>query len=339
MSKQLKVAVVGATGEVGRTMIEILEQRQFPVSQLVPLASERSAGEPVRFQGKQVIVQKLDEHDFSDTDIALFSAGGSVSEAYAPKAAQAGCVVIDNTSAFRYQDHIPLVVSEVNPHALDNFAEHNIIANPNCSTMQMLVALAPIQRAVGIARINVATYQSVSGAGNAGIEELARQTKALLTFQPAKKDKFPEQIAFNVLPHIDDFQDNGYTREEMKLVWETQKILEDDEIGVNATAVRVPVFYGHAEAVHLETHRAIEVDRVRELMMAAPGVTLVDAPGAGGYPTPVSHASGQDDVFVGRIRKDLSHPLGIDLWIVSDNVRKGAALNSIQVAELIAERL
>jgi len=339
MSQQLKVAVAGATGEVGRAMLSILEQRQFPVGELVPLASERSAGDSIKFQGKSVIVRNLAEYDFADTDLALFSAGGSVSEQYAPVAAAAGCPVIDNTSAFRYDDEIPLVVSEVNPHALDDYKKRNIIANPNCSTMQMLVALAPIHRACGIERINVATYQSVSGAGNAGIEELAKQTKALLSFQEVEKSKFPEQIAFNVLPHIDDFQDNGFTKEEMKLVWETQKILEDDQIGVNATAVRVPVFYGHAEAVHLETREAIEVEQVRHLLEEAPGVTLIDDRSAGGYPTPVSHASGKDDVFVGRVRRDLSHPRGLNLWIVSDNVRKGAALNSIQVAELIAKRL
>ncbi len=336
--QHLKVAVVGATGEVGRAMMAILEERRFPVTELVPLASKRSAGESISFNGQPAIVQDLADYDFAGTDIALFSAGGSVSEQYAPIAGAAGCVVIDNTSAFRYDDDVPLVVSEVNPHALAN-RPRNIIANPNCSTMQMLVALAPIHREAGVERINVATYQSVSGAGNAGIEELARQTKALLTFQPAKKEKFPEQIAFNVLPHIDEFQDNGYTREEMKLVWETQKILEDDQIGVNATAVRVPVFYGHAEAVHLETAEPISVERVRELMVEAPGVTLVDAAGPGGYPTPVSHASGQDDVFVGRIRKDISYAQGLNLWIVSDNVRKGAALNSVQLAELVlAER-
>jgi aspartate-semialdehyde dehydrogenase len=244
-------------------------------------------------------------------------------------------VVIDNTSEFRYAADIPLVVSEVNPHAIAEYATHNIIANPNCSTMQLLVALAPIHRAVGIERINVATYQSVSGAGRSGMEELGHQTADLLNFHSIEPKKFQAQIAFNVIPQIDAFQDNGYTREEMKMVWETRKILEDEAIAVNPTCVRVPVFYGHSEAVHIETRDKIDVATVRELLESAPGVVVVDERKAGGYPTPVGHAAGEDAVFVGRIREDISHPNGLDLWVVSDNIRKGAALNAVQVAEIL----
>jgi len=337
---QYNVAMVGTTGAVGETLLSILEERNFPVAELVPLASERSAGSTVGFAGRQVGVRDLAKYDFAGIDIAFFSAGGSVSREHAPRAAAAGAVVIDNTSEFRYVDDIPLVVSEVNPHAIAEYTNRNIIANPNCSTMQMLVALAPIHRAVGIERINVATYQSVSGAGRSGSEELGHQTADLLNFREVEPSKFPAQIAFNVIPHIDTFQDNGYTKEEMKMVWETRKILEDDSILVNPTCVRVPVFYGHSEAVHIETRDKIDVDATRKLLEAAPGVVLVDERKPGGYPTPVGHAAGKDEVFVGRIREDISHPSGLDLWIVSDNIRKGAALNAVQVAEiLIAEYL
>ena len=329
--------MVGATGAVGETLLGILAQREFPISQLVPLASERSAGGKVEFAGKQITVQNLADYDFSGVDIAFFSAGGSVSREHAPRAAAAGAVVIDNTSEFRYQDDIPLVVSEVNPHAIAHYTQRGIIANPNCSTMQMLVALAPIHRAVGIERINVATYQSVSGAGRSGMEELGKQTAALLNFQEVEKNKFPKQIAFNVIPHIDDFQPNGYTKEEMKMVWETRKILEDESIQVNPTAVRVPVFYGHAEAVHIETRDKITAEQARALLEEAEGVVVQDERKAGGYPTPVGDAAGQDPVFVGRIREDISHERGLDLWIVADNIRKGAALNAVQIAELLIE--
>jgi aspartate-semialdehyde dehydrogenase len=333
-----KVALVGATGAVGEALLSILAERNYPVSELVPLASERSAGGEVKFAGKDIVVQLLDTHDFAGVDIAFFSAGAAVSREHAPRAAAAGAVVIDNTSEFRYQDDIPLVVSEVNPHAIAHYTNHGIIANPNCSTMQMLVALAPIHRAVQIERINVATYQSVSGAGRRGMEELGRQTAALLNFQSVEPGKkFPAQIAFNVIPQIDDFQPNGYTREEMKLVWETRKILEDASIQVNPTAVRVPVFYGHSEAVHIETSEKITADEARELLRQAPGVVLVDERRPGGYPTPVTEAAGTDGVFVGRIREDISHDRGLDLWIVSDNIRKGAALNAVQIAELLIE--
>jgi aspartate-semialdehyde dehydrogenase len=339
MSKKssYKVAMVGATGAVGETLLSILAERDFPVSELVPLASERSAGGQVEFAGKKVTVQNLADYDFTGVDIAFFSAGGSVSREHAPRAAAAGAVVIDNTSEFRYQDDIPLVVSEVNPHAIADYTVRGIIANPNCSTMQMLVALAPIHRAVGIERINVATYQSVSGAGRSGMEELGRQTAALLNFQDAEPAKFPKQIAFNVIPHIDDFQPNGYTKEEMKMVWETRKILEDASIAVNPTAVRVPVFYGHAEAVHVETRDKITAEQARALLEQAPGVVVMDERKAGGYPTPVGDAAGKDPVFVGRIREDISHERGLDLWIVADNIRKGAALNAVQIAELLIE--
>jgi aspartate-semialdehyde dehydrogenase len=335
MMKSYKVAMAGATGAVGEALLSILAERKFPVSEFVPLASERSAGGKVEFAGKQVTVKNLADYDFSGVDIAFFSAGGKVSREHAPRAAAAGAVVIDNTSEFRYQDDIPLVVSEVNPDAIAQYTNRGIIANPNCSTMQMLVALAPIHRAAGITRINVATYQSVSGAGRSGMEELARQTAALLSFQEIAPSKFSKQIAFNVIPHIDDFQDNGYTKEEMKMVWETRKILGDAAIEVNPTAVRVPVFYGHAEAVHVETREKISAAQARALLEKAPGVSVVDRREAGGYPTPVSDAAGKDAVSVGRIREDISHPRGLDLWIVADNIRKGAALNAVQIGEIL----
>ena len=333
--KQFKVAVVGATGAVGETMLSVLAERKFPVSELVALASERSAGGEVAFGDDEVLVRDLATFDPAGVDIALFSAGGDVSKQYAPKFAAAGAVVIDNSSAFRRDDDVPLVVAEVNPQALRN-RPRGIIANPNCSTMQMLVALGPIHRAVGIERINVATYQSVSGTGRRALEELGRQTAGLLNFQSAEPEVYPVQIAFNVIPHGGDFLDNGYTSEEMKLVWETRKILGDDTIGVNATVVRVPVFYGHSEAVAIETRDKLGAADARELLRNAPGIELVDEPRAGGYPTPVTHASGRDPVYVGRIREDLSHPRGLNLWIVADNIRKGAALNAVQIAELIA---
>lgn len=327
--------MVGATGAVGETLLAILAEREFPISELVPLASERSAGEKITFDGKQVVVRNLADYDFDGVDIAFFSAGGSVSREHAPRAAAAGAVVIDNTSEYRYQDDIPLVVSEVNPHAIAEYTTRGIIANPNCSTMQMLVALAPIHRTVGIERINVATYQSVSGAGRSGMEELGKQTSAMLSFQDVETKKFSKQIAFNVIPHIDDFQPNGYTKEEMKMVWETRKIFEDPTIQVNPTAVRVPVFYGHSEAVHIETRDKITAEHARELLEKAEGVVVVDERKAGGYPTPVTDAAGKDPVFVGRIREDISHERGLDMWIVSDNIRKGAALNAVQIAELL----
>lgn len=336
--KPVNVAVVGVTGAVGEVMLEILESRNFPVDTLFPLASARSAGKSVTFRGKRHTVQDLSEFDFSQTPIALFSAGGDISAEFAPIAAAAGCVVIDNTSHFRRDADIPLVIPEVNPDAIGQFRNRGIIANPNCSTIGMLVALKPIYDAVGIERINVATYQAVSGTGKAAIEELAGQTARLLNGKPAEAQVYPKQIAFNAIPHIDEFQDNGYTREEMKMVWETQKILGDPDIKVNPTCVRVPVFFGHAEAVHIETRAEMTAEAARSLLEAAEGVTVLDRHEAGGYPTPVTESAGQDPVFVGRIRADISHPRGLNLWVVADNVRKGAALNSVQIAEILLEQ-
>ncbi|MFT3762034.1 MAG: aspartate-semialdehyde dehydrogenase [Pseudoxanthomonas sp.] len=333
--RRFKVAVVGATGAVGETMLSILAERKFPISELVALASEKSAGTEVDFGGEKIEVQDLATFDPAGVDIALFSAGGGVSKEYAPKFAAAGAVVIDNSSTFRYDDDVPLVVSEVNPEAAKN-RPRGIIANPNCSTMQLMPVLKPIHDEYGIERINVATYQSVSGGGRSAMEELGRQTAELLNFQDIEPKKFPVQIAFNLIPHIDEFQPNGYTKEEMKLVWETQKILGDTSIQVNPTAVRVPVFYGHSEAVNVETKKKISPEQARELLAKAPGVVVVDERKAGGYPTPVTHASGKDPVFVGRIREDFSHPRGLNLWVVADNIRKGAALNAVQLAELVA---
>ncbi|UHQ18657.1 aspartate-semialdehyde dehydrogenase [Lysobacter sp. KIS68-7] len=335
-SKTFTVAVVGATGAVGETMLSILAERNFPVGNLVALASERSAGTKVKFGHRDVVVQDLATFDPKGVDIALFSAGGSTSKEYAPKFAAAGAVVIDNSSAFRYDADVPLVVTEVNPDQVRN-RPRGIIANPNCSTMQMLVALAPIHRKAGIERINVSTYQSVSGGGRTAMEELGRQTAGILNFQDPEPKKFPVQIAFNLIPHIDDFQPNGYTKEEMKLVWETKKILGDDSIRVNPTAVRVPVFFGHSESVNVETREKITAAEVRAMLQTAPGVEVVDDAVPGGYPTPVTHASGRDPVFVGRIRDDESHPRAVNLWIVADNIRKGAALNAVQIAELVAD--
>lgn len=338
MSKPLKIAMAGATGAVGETLLEILGERKFPFTELIPLASERSAGDLVRCGERSYTVRELSSFDFTGVDIAFFSAGGSVSAEHAPRAAAAGAIVIDNTSHFRREADVPLVVSEVNPEAIRN-RPRGIIANPNCSTMQMLVALAPIHRKYGITRINVATYQSVSGAGRSAMEELGRQTAAMLAFQSPEPQRFPVQIAFNLIPQIDDFLDNGYTKEEMKLVWETRKILGDDSIEVNPTAVRVPVFFGHCEAVHIETREKITAEAARALLEQSPGVVVVDERKPGGYPTPVTHAAGKDPVFVGRIREDISHPRGLNLWIVADNIRKGAALNAVQIAELVlAER-
>lgn len=337
MSKQYNVAVVGATGAVGEMMLSILQERNFPVGKLYPLASHRSAGKVVAFHNETLLVEDLATFDFSDVQIALFSAGGEVSAQYVPQAAAAGCLVIDNTSCFRYEDDVPLVVTEVNPHALAGYTARNIIANPNCSTMQMVVALKPIYDAVGIERINIATYQAVSGAGQGGIDELIEETTQLLSGLPIKPKKFPRQIAFNVIPHIDPFEDNGYTREEMKMVWETRKILEDDTIQVNPTAVRVPVFFGHSEAVNIETKTKLTAAGARKLLQKAPGVVVVDKHAPGGYPTAVNEAAGKDAVYVGRIREDISHPLGLNLWVVSDNVRKGAALNAVQIAEIMID--
>jgi len=337
MTTKYDVAVVGATGVVGESMLGILAERKFPVGKVFALASERSVGKTVDFGNRELAVGDLADFDFSQVQIGLFSAGGSISEEYAPLAAAAGCVVIDNTSHFRYDDDIPLVVPEVNADAIANHTQRGIIANPNCSTIQMVVALKPIYDAVGIERINVATYQAVSGAGRSAVEELVRQTSMLLNGRPLEIEGDAKQIAFNAVPHIDSFQDNKYTREEMKMVWETRKIFADDSILVNPTAVRIPAFYGHSEAVHIETRSKISAEEVTVLLENAPGVIVLDGREDGAYPTAVTEAAGSDPVFVGRIREDLSHARGINLWVVSDNVRKGAALNSVQIAEILVK--
>jgi len=333
--RKFNVAIVGATGAVGETFLEILKQRDFPLANLYALASERSEGRQVQFGDEDITVTALDDFDFSQVDFAFFSAGSSVSKTYAPKAAEAGAIVIDNTSCFRYESDIPLVVPEVNPQALENFRDRNIIANPNCSTIQLVMVLKPIHDEVGIERVNVATYQAVSGAGRRAVEELAKQTAQVLNGEQAESEVFKHQIAFNCFPGIDRFEDNGYTFEEMKMNRETKKILGDDRIEVNATCVRIPVFYGHSEAVHLETMQPISVEEVRALLENMPGVAILPEKE---YPTAVSHAMAADEVFVGRLRKDISHPNGINLWIVADNIRKGAALNAVQIAEYLIER-
>ncbi|MDA0127485.1 aspartate-semialdehyde dehydrogenase [Vibrio sp. MarTm2] len=332
MSQQYNVAVLGATGAVGETILEVLQERKFPVGEIFLLASERSEGKTYRFNGKTVRVQNVEEFDWSQAHIALFSAGGELSAEWAPIAADEGVIVIDNTSQFRYEYDIPLVVPEVNPEAIAEFRNRNIIANPNCSTIQMLVALKPIHDAVGIERINVSTYQSVSGAGKAGIDELAGQTAKLLNGMPAENNQFSQQIAFNCIPQIDQFMENGYTREEMKMVWETQKIFNDPAITVNPTCVRVPVFYGHAEAIHLETCAPIDAQEVINLLENTDGIEVFQGED---FPTQVRDAGGKDHVMVGRIRNDISHHSGVNLWVVADNVRKGAATNAVQIAEVL----
>lgn len=324
------VAVAGATGAVGREMVAILEERKFPVAELVPLASERSAGERIDFNGKKWTVKRLTKESFSGIDIALFSAGASRSLEFAPAAVEAGTVVIDNSSAYRMDSEVPLVVPEVNSHAL---ARHKgIIANPNCSTIGMIVALKPIHDAATIKRVVVTTFQSVSGTGKKAVDELAQQTTALFTFKEIEKNVYPHQIAFNCLPHIDVFLDNGYTKEEMKMVNETKKMMEDDSIRVTATAVRVPVFRCHSESLNIETEKKLSADETRALLAAAPGVLVYDDPGKNLYPLAIDVA-GKDETYVGRIREDESIENGINLWLVSDNLRKGAALNAVQIAE------
>lgn len=337
MSTQFDVAVLGATGVVGEAILSILAERAFPVGTVYALASSRSAGTQVAFADQRLTIHDVASFDFSLVQIGLFSAGASVSAEYAPKAAASGCIVIDNTSRFRYDDDVPLVVPEVNAAAIGDYQQRGIIANPNCSTIQLVVVLKPIYDAVGIERINICTYQSVSGTGKDAIDELSSQTVSLLSGKPVEPRVYPKQIAFNVLPCIDEFEDNGYTKEEMKLVWETQKILGDKSIKVNPTTARVPVFVGHSEAVHLETREKLTLDAAREVLRAAPGVEVIDERQARGYPTAVTEAANHDAVFVGRIREDITHPRGLDLWVVADNVRKGAALNSVQIAEYLVK--
>lgn len=336
MMPTFNVAIAGATGAVGRTIMQVLEERNFPINKLYLLASASSAGKKVKFKNQDITVQSLADFDFTQAQIGLFSPGGAVSKIYAPIAAAAGCVVIDNTSEFRYDDDIPLVVPEINPHAVAFYKNRGIISNPNCSTIQMLVALFKIHQQYKIKRINVATYQAVSGSGASAIKELESQTKDILDSKPPRVEVYPKQIAFNVIPQIDKFLDNGYTKEEMKMVWETQKIFEDDNIFVNPTAVRVPVFYGHSEAINIETERKITVDEAKKLLADTDGLNLMDDIKNGVYPTAIDVA-GSNEVFVGRVREDLSHPSALNLWVVADNVRKGAATNAVQIAEVLAK--
>ncbi len=335
--KSYSVAVAGATGAVGLEMIKTLEQRQFPVGSIKLLASERSVGRELQFKGKSVKVARLAADSFKGVEVALFSAGASRSLEFAPAAAASGAVVIDNSSAFRMDPEIPLVVPEVNAHAIAQYKKRGIIANPNCSTIQMVVALKPIHDVARIRRIVVSTYQAVSGTGLKAIDELQHQTRALLNGQPVQKNVYPHQIAFNCLPHIDSFLENGYTKEEMKMVNETRKIMEDPTIRVTATTVRVPVVHSHSESVNIETEKKITVRRVKEILSRAPGVSVVDNPALSQYPLAI-HAAGRDETFVGRIREDESIPNGINMWIVSDNIRKGAALNAVQIAEILIEK-
>jgi aspartate-semialdehyde dehydrogenase len=336
--KKYNVAVAGATGAVGEAMFDILQEREFPINNIYALASERSEGKKVMLGSKAITVTDLANFDFKLADIALFSAGGAISAEYAPKAGESSCVVIDNTSHFRYDDDIPLIIPEVNSCKLGEYKNRNIVANPNCSTIQMLVALKPIYDAVGIKRITVSTYQAVSGSGTTAVRELAKQTAELLNGRDVECNVYPKQIAFNALPHIDIFMDNGYTKEEMKMCWETQKIFGDENIAVSATCVRVPVFFGHSEAIQIETSDHIDEKQALGLLEKAEGVTVIDERRDGGYPTAVHESAGSDPVFVGRIRQDISLKNGLSLWVVSDNVRKGAALNSIQIAEELIKK-
>jgi aspartate-semialdehyde dehydrogenase len=336
VTRAFKVAIVGASGLVGETLIRVLEERDFPVAELFALASSRSVGKHMRFRGADVPVDELESFDFRRAEIGFFCAGAAVSREHAPRAAAAGCIVIDNTSEFRYEEDVPLVVPEVNAPLIGEYANRGIIANPNCSTIQLVVALKPLHDVAGIERINVATYQAVSGAGRRAVSELAVQSAALLGGQgPVEAVVMAKQIAFNCLPQIDEFQENGYTREEMKMLWETRKILADSALRVNATAVRVPVFFGHSQAVHLETRAKISVDQARALLLKAPGVKVMDERRPGGYPTAATEAANRDTVYVGRIREDISTDRGLNLWLVADNVRKGAATNSVQIAEIL----
>jgi aspartate-semialdehyde dehydrogenase len=335
--KKINVAVLGATGLVGETMLSILHERKFPVAKLFPLASSNSAGETVLFGNKPLLVEDAESFDFSQVQIALFSAGSAASAKYAPRAAAAGCVVIDNTSHFRNEADVPLVITEINPEKIADYKKRHIIANPNCSTIQMLVALFPIYKEVGITEINVATYQSVSGTGRAAVSELVDQTTMLLNGRPAEAEVYPQQIAFNALPHIDAFQDNGYTKEEMKMLWETRKILNDQTIRVNATTVRVPVIYGHSEVVNLTTKRPLTATAAVELLSVAPGVVVHKDPKQ--YHTVINDAVGNDAVFVSRVRNGIDNDQQLTMWVVCDNIRKGAALNAVQIAELLLAHL
>jgi aspartate-semialdehyde dehydrogenase len=334
MGGKYRVAVVGATGAVGQQMVACLEERNFPVARLVPLASERSLGKKVTFLGKEIPVEVLNENSFDGVEVALFSAGGGISKEYGPIAARAGAVVVDNSSAWRMDPEVPLVVPEVNPQDIGLYTKTGIIANPNCSTIQMVVALKPLHDAARIKRVVVSTYQAVSGTGQKAVDELAEQVRALLSCQPTKNKVYPHRIAFNCLPHIDVFLPNGYTKEEMKMVNETVKIMGDDTIRVTATTVRVPVFYSHSEAVNIETERKLTPEEARQILAKAPGVKVVDNPAKNEYPMPLD-AAGQDLTLVGRIREDFTITNGLNFWVVADNLRKGAATNAVQIAELL----
>ncbi len=335
MTKEYNVAVVGATGLVGETLLAILQQRQFPVAKLFPLASQRSAGKHLQFADREFLIEDVAEFDFSKADIVFFMANGDIARQYVPIAEQHCAVVIDNSATFRYEPEVPLIVPEVNAEHLRDWLPGQVIANPNCSTIQMVVALKPIYDAVGISRINVATYQSVSGSGREGIAELNTQTRASVDGGKLECQVYPKQIAFNILPHIDVFEDNDYTREEMKMVWETQKIFADPDLLVNPTAARVPVYHGHAEAVHIETKEKITKKQAVELLSQARGVQFINGQD---YPTPATDGTGSDVVYVGRVREDISHPNGLNMWVVADNIRKGAALNAVQIAEYLFEQ-
>jgi len=335
-SKKFNVALAGATGAVGNQMITCLEERDFPVDKIKLLASSRSKGRELTFRDRTVKVEAMTEDSFKGMDIALFSAGGGTSTHFAPYAAKAGCVVVDNSSAWRMDPDVPLVVPEVNPHAVAGYTRKGIIANPNCSTIQMVVALNPIHQKYRIKRVVVSTYQAVSGTGIKAMDELSDQTRAIMNFSDPVSKVYPHCIAFNCLPHIDVFQENGYTKEEMKMLNETRKIMEDDSIQVTATTVRVPVFYGHSEAVNIETEAPISAEDVKSMLAEAPGVKVVDDPSQNVYPMPID-AAGQDLTYVGRIRDDVSIPNGINMWIVADNIRKGAATNTVQIAEILAK--
>jgi aspartate-semialdehyde dehydrogenase len=336
MKSEYHVAVAGATGAVGNEMIKILEEQEFPVASLKLLASSRSVGKTLDFRGENLHVEELRDDSFEGVDIALFSAGAAASRQFAPAAAESGCVVIDNSSGWRMDPEVPLVVPEVNPHAVADYRRKGIIANPNCSTIQMVVVLKPIYDAAGIERVVVSTYQAVSGTGKNAMEELTEQTRNLLTFQEVTPEVYPHRIAFNCFPHIGGFLENGYTEEEMKMVHETHKIMEDPNIRVSATTVRIPVFYGHSEAVNIQTERKLSAKEARVLLFQAPGVRVMDNPDERIYPMP-SEAAGINDTLVGRIREDISIENGLDLWIVADNIRKGAALNTVQIAELLVK--
>lgn len=334
----MKFVILGATGLVGEAMIEALAGSSLQVDELFLLASERSAGEVRRFRDRRITVEPVDGFDWSRADIALFSAGADAAAEYAPRAAAAGCIVIDNSSCFRRDDDVPLVVPEVNAATLSGVHARKIIANPNCSTIQLVVALQPLHALAGLERVSVATYQAVSGAGREAVETLARETAQLLNAQALDEPSvFPVQIAFNLIPHIDRFGDDGFTGEERKVMNETRRIMDLPQLDIVATAVRVPVFFGHSLAVDLQTREPLAADRAREALAMAPGVTVVDAPGPGGYPTPVGHAAHNDGVFVGRLRNPPGHQNRLLMWVVADNVRKGAATNAVQIAEALVK--